>query len=127
MTDHRLERLSDSIRSTLGDLLLLEVRDPRLRLATVSKIDVTRDLQVATVYVAFSDPEQDREDCLEALQGAAGFLRHQLSQRLSLRHTPELRFRIDRGAEYSERIESLLQSVDLQRPDDVDDLTGEEE
>lgn len=108
MTNHRLQRVEDSIRSTLSDLLLTEARDPRLRLASVTSVQVSRDLSVATVAVSFSDPEQDRDDCMEALSRAAGFFRHQLSQRLSLRHTPELRFRLDRGAEYSERIENLL-------------------
>ena len=108
MTNHRLQRVEDSVRSTLNSLLLTETRDPRLKLATVTSVEVSRDLNVANVAVSFSDPDQDRDSCMEALTRASGFFRHQLSQRLNLRHTPELRFRLDRGAEYAERIDNLL-------------------
>ncbi len=124
MSNHRLERVQDNIRSTLSSLLLTETRDPRLQLASVTTVKVSRDLSVAEVAVSFSDPTQPREECLEALTKASGFLRHQLSQRLSLRHTPELRFRLDRGAEYSERIENLLVETGITEPIAG---TGEEE
>ncbi len=124
MSNHRLERVQDNIRSTLSSLLLTETRDPRLQLASVTTVKVSRDLSVAEVAVSFSDPSQPREDCLEALEKASGFLRHQLSQRLSLRHTPELRFRLDRGAEYSERIENLLFETGIS---DASETSSEEE
>lgn len=114
MTNHRQQRVEDAIRACLSDLLLTEARDPRLRLATVTSVQVSRDLAVANIAVSFSDPAQDRRDCIAALSRAAGFFRHQLSQRLSLRHTPELRFRLDRGAEYSERIENLLMATGIE-------------
>lgn len=114
MSSHRIERLSDTLRASLGQLLLLEARDPRLRLVSISSVHITPDLQVADVAVAVTDPEQDRDEVLKSLRGAAGFLRSQLSRRLDLRHTPELRFRIDRGAEHSERIDELLAGLHLQ-------------
>ncbi len=119
MSNHRLERVEDNIRSSLSGLFLTEARDPRLRLASVTSVKVSRDLGVADVAVSFSDPEADRDECLEALTRAAGFFRHHLAQRLRLRHTPELRFRLDRGAEYSERIENLLIETGVSAPTDA--------
>lgn len=120
MSSHRIERLSDTLRASLSQLLLLETRDPRLRLVSISSVRITPDLNVADIAVSVTDPEQDRDEVLESLRGAAGFLRSQLSRRLDLRHTPELRFRIDRGAEHSERIDKLLAGLGLDSGDDAD-------
>lgn len=125
MTSHRHQRVEDSVRSSLSQLLLTEIRDPRLQLASVSEVKISRDLSVAQVAISLSDPEQDREECLEALQKAAGFLRHQLAQRLNLRRTPELRFRLDRGAEYSERIDVLLHEASHESPESGESLPSD--
>lgn len=128
MSSHRIERLSDTLRASLSQLLLTETRDPRLRLVSISSVRITPDLHVADVAVSIMDPEQDRDEVLKSLRGAAGFLRSQLSRRLDLRHTPELRFRIDRGAEHSERIDQLLAGLHLGSDDDreeQDDSRGE--
>lgn len=133
MSSHRIERLSDTLRASLSQLLLMEARDPRLRLVSISSVRISPDLHVADIAVSVMDPEQDRDEVLESLRGAAGFLRTQLSRRLDLRHTPELRFRIDRGAEHSERIDQLLAGLHLEPDSDSedrspgDDVDGESE
>ena len=125
MSSHRIERVSDMVRASLSQLLLLEARDPRLRLVSVSSVRITPDLQVAEIGVSVTDPEQDRDDVLKSLRGAAGFLRSQLSRRLDLRHTPELRFHIDRGAEHSERIDQLLADLHLEDEAESSDASAD--
>ena len=108
----RTERVSDQLVRELNDLLLREVRDPRARLATVSRAVVSADLHHARAFVSLLGSEDERAACLEALRGASGFLRSKLGQRLRLRTTPELAFEIDRGPEHSLKIAEILEGLD---------------
>jgi ribosome-binding factor A len=108
----RTERVGDQLMRELNDLLLREVRDPRVRLATVSHVDVSGDLQHARAAVSLIGTEEERAACLDALRGASGFLRSKLGARLRLRVTPELVFVIDRGPEHSMKISQILDELD---------------
>ena len=108
----RTERVSDLLRAELSAVLLDSLRDPRIRLVTVSNVEVTADLRWAKVKVSVLGSDDVRLRCVEALQHARGFLRRQLASRLDLRVTPELSFELDRGAEYAERISTLLEHAD---------------
>jgi ribosome-binding factor A len=108
----RTERVSDQLVRELNDLLLREVRDPRARLATVSRIEVSADLHHARAFVSLLGSEDERAACLAALRGASGFLRSKLGARLRLRVTPELAFEIDRGPEHSMKIAEILEALD---------------
>ncbi|HLF56115.1 MAG TPA: 30S ribosome-binding factor RbfA [Thermoanaerobaculia bacterium] len=104
----RKQRVGDLIRSELSELFQRELRDPRVRLATVTRATVSGDLRHADVHVSVLGSEEERTAALAALVHARGFLRRELAHRLSLRVTPELKFHLDRGAEHSQRIEELL-------------------
>ena len=108
----RTERVSDQLIRELNDLLLREVRDPRARLATVSRLEVSADLSHARAFVSLIGSEEERAACLAALRGASGFLRTKLGARLRLRVTPELAFEIDRGPEHSMKIAEILEGLD---------------
>ena len=115
----RTDRVDDLIRAELSQLLLREVHDPRVRLASISEVHVTPDLRRARVSVSVVGEESTREATVAALQHAAGFLRRQLGSRLRLRATPELIFALDRGAEHSVNMASLLET--LHHDDDEQD------
>lgn len=104
----RTERVADQIRRELSELIQREVRDPRVALVTVTRVEVSADFRHASVHVSALGTEEARAGALRGLDSARGFLRRELSQRLSLRVTPELRFFLDRGAEHSQEISSLL-------------------
>jgi ribosome-binding factor A len=107
----RTGRVGDLIRAELSDLLLRHVQDPRIRLVSVTEVDVTQDLRRATVKVSVLGEDDERVATIEALRHARGFLRTELAHRLRMRTTPELLFELDRGAEYSQRISDLLESL----------------
>ena len=117
----RTERVDDILRSELSMLILRDLHDPRVRLATVSEVHVTPDLRRARVMVSVVGEESAREHAVEALRHAAGFLRKQLAARVNMRVTPELIFELDRGAEHSAHIASLLET--LHHDDDDQDGT----
>jgi ribosome-binding factor A len=104
----RTDRVGDQIRRELSELIQREMRDPRVSLVTVTQVEVSADFRHANVRVSALGAEDARAGALKALESARGFLRRELAQRLSLRVTPELRFFLDRGAEHSQHISSLL-------------------
>ena len=107
----RTDRVSDVLRAELSDLILREVHDPRVKLASITEVDVTTDLRRAIVKVSVLGDDQQRQEAIEGLRHARGFLRTELSHRLRTRVTPELVFELDRGAEHSQKISDLLESL----------------
>ena len=107
----RTDRVSDVLRAELSDLLLREVHDPRVKLASVTSVEVTSDLRRAVVRISVLGDDAQRQETLEGLRHAKGFLRTELAHRLRTRVTPELVFELDRGAEHSQKISDLLESL----------------
>jgi ribosome-binding factor A len=107
----RLARVEDLLRAELSELLRREVGDPRARLATIGRIAVSPDLRHARIAVSALGSDEEREGAVDALNHARGFLRSRLARRLRLRVVPDLEFYLDRGAEHSQRISSLLEEL----------------
>lgn len=92
-------------------LLMREVRDPRVALATISRVQVARDLGHARIWISVLGDETTRQQTMEGIEHAKGFLRSQIGRRLKLRVTPELAFELDRGAEYLQDMTELLDKL----------------
>jgi ribosome-binding factor A len=120
MRSKRQKRVADQIREILSELLMHEVRDPRLGTVTVMDVDIERELMYADVWVSSFEGEEAREPVLTALHSAQGFLRRELGSRMRMQHTPELRFHWDESLEYGDRIENLLGSLDISPADTSD-------
>lgn len=109
----RSSRVADLIRAELSRIILRKLQDPRVKLATVTDVDVSPDLKHAVAQVSILGDDQQREEAMQALRHAKGFLRSQLAKELhGMKTIPELRFELDRGAEYSQRISDLLETPD---------------
>lgn len=103
-----IERVREEIKQELSRILLFETRDPRFELVSVPEVKLTPDMRHATVYITKVGEENEREDTLCALQESSGFFRSKLAQNLDLRHTPELKFKLDKTMEKAKRLEKLL-------------------
>jgi|SRR5690606_7892977 len=112
-TSRRPEQVAEAIRVALAEALVHgEVRDPRVGMVTISGVEVTRDMSVATVMVLpHADDDEAREAALEGMRSAGGYLRRLVAQQLTTRTVPELRFVRDRGLEHAQRIDSLLEGL----------------
>lgn len=107
----RMERVADLVRAELSQLVMREVHDPRVKLATVNSVTVSPDFGRAEVKISALGSEEERLATIEGLRHAKGFLRTELARRLRLRVTPELAFELDRGAEHSQQISDLLEGL----------------
>ena len=117
---HRHERIAEEIRHEISAMLAGELKDPRLAgLATVTEVRVSPDLKQARVYVSVLGTGAEQTSTINGRTAAAGFIRHELTERLQLRRAPELHFVLDRSEEYGQRIEELLrQSKKAESTDD---------
>jgi len=108
----RTDRVGDLLRHELAALIQREIADPRVRLTSVSAVEVSPDLAHARISISvLGDEEAARLRSVEALQHASGFLRRRLAARLRLRAVPQLTFALDRGAEHSQRIATILENL----------------
>ena len=107
----RLERLADQIRSEVAAMIATELRDPRIGLVTVTRVELSGDLRHGRILISVLGNEEAQQQALEGLSSAAGYLRREVGRRLRLRHTLELSFILDRGVEQLQRIENLLQKL----------------
>lgn len=106
-------QVGEIVRQVLAEALTREIRDPRVGLVTVTRVEVSGDLSHANVYVMAGADEDERLRALEGLRSAAGFLRSKVARALSTRTIPELHFELDRGLEHAARINAVL--ADLKR------------
>jgi ribosome-binding factor A len=104
----RPDQVAETVRQVIADLLLTELRDPRIGFVTVTGVHVTNDLSVATVRVSVMGEPAERDAALQGLESAAGFLRGRVGKALTTRVVPELRFELDRGLEHAARINQIL-------------------
>lgn len=108
---HRTERLADQIRAEIAHMIQEDLNDPRIGFATITRVDLTADLQHARVHVSVLGGEPAAKSTLEGMISAAGYVRRELGRRLRLRRTPEIEFMLDRGPEESVRLEGLMQQL----------------
>lgn len=102
---------SSLIQGHLTQLLQTQVNDPRVRLVTITAVEVTPDAARAHVYFTALGTEEEQKEAVAGLQSAASFLRREIGQRIRLRNTPELVFHWDVSIERGERISSLLDQL----------------
>lgn len=107
----RTEQVAVEVQRHLGDLLLTEVRDPRIGFATIMSVDVSPDLEHALVRVSVLGDEEEEKQTLRALRRAGGFLRTALAKRMRLRTVPQLRFEADRNTAEAIRVSRLIDEV----------------
>ena len=123
---YRQGRLGEEIKKIISEMLLKELKDPRLSaMISITAVEVTRDGSYATVYLSVLgvDPGKEteagqQEETLAALENAKGFIRNEISRRVKMRHVPELIFKIDRSMEYGRHISKLINELNIDHSDD---------
>ncbi len=114
---HKQARVAGRIRKILSTLLVREIADPRLHGVTITNVEIDAELMYARVFVNALGEEEREAEVLAALEHAKGFLRREVAQRVGLRRAPTLTFRWDATLERSERILSLLSTLDIPEDD----------
>ena len=109
---HRIERVNSLIRQEISELLQRQVKDPRLgNFIAVTEVSTSADLKYAKVFVSHIGSEEEKQETLNVLASASGFLRRELARRLKLRYTPELSFQWDDSIEHGDHLLQLIDGV----------------
>src|SRR5438105_1944390 len=108
MKPHRMARVAEVVREVASETILFELRDPRVKGVTVTRAEVSGDLQHAKVFVSVMGSPKEQELCLHGLRRAAGFVQSKLGDRLRTRFTPVVHFVLDQGVKKSIEITRLI-------------------
>jgi len=129
----RPDRVADQIRGELAMLLARDVHDPGIGFVTLTRVQVSPDLQLARIYYTVLGDEKSRANSAKALDRAVPFLKRQIGSRLRLKRVPELKFHYDEAVAGQDRIDQLLNEIhaaDRERGEDVpakSDTTNEDD
>ncbi|HZU10732.1 MAG TPA: 30S ribosome-binding factor RbfA [Pseudacidobacterium sp.] len=105
------DRVAEALREEIGAMIEGELSDPRISFAYVSQVVLNPGGKSALIYVAVDGGPKEEEDTLEGLMAARGYIRHELLERMGVRHVPDLVFHIDRSEKMKARIDELLGRV----------------
>ncbi len=112
----KIERLNSTFVKEISYILSTEIKDEDIKFVTITDCEITNDLSYAKVYFTVLDTSRKNET-IKALERASSFIRGKLSERIEIRHTPELKFVFDESIEYGERIEKKIE--ELHKKDEI--------
>jgi ribosome-binding factor A len=112
MANYRSGRINEEMRKEISNIIRDDIRDPRLTaMISVTKVDVTKDLRYAKVYVSVFGNEEEKKNSLSALKNSSGFIRRELGYRINLRYTPEVLIELDDTIEHGMHINQLIEKL----------------
>ncbi len=116
MPSNRTERLNSLLKEVISEVIREDVKNPHVSsLITVTRVDITKDLHHAKVYVSVIGDDKQKQESIHALRSAAGFIAVTASHKVVMRFFPELDFRLDDSVDQHMRIESLLNDISKER------------
>lgn len=109
---NRIDRLNSLLKEVISEVIMREVRNPRVNsLVTVTKVEVSKDLHHARVFISVIGTDQDKQETINALQSASGFIGVSAAKKVTLRYFPQLTFKLDSTVEQQGRIDELLEKI----------------
>lgn len=107
----RIEKMQNLIKQELSNIVLNEINDPRVKLVTITEVNLTDDLSYAKVFVSFYGTQKEQDEAWIALNKAVGFMRSEIAKKIRFRVAPKLILKKDTSLEYSSHIQVILQKI----------------
>lgn len=121
MSNKRAVRVGELLKEEISQIVLREMKDPRIGFVSITDVEVSGDLRHAKVFISVYGTEKEKEETLAGLQQAQGFVRKLVGERVKIHHTPEIIFRyddsIENGVHISNIIKDLKQSGEIKESD----------
>ncbi|MCC3143837.1 30S ribosome-binding factor RbfA [Halanaerobium sp. Z-7514] len=121
MTKKRAIRVGELLKEEISQIILREMKDPRIAFVSVTDVKVSGDLRHAKVFISVFGSDKEKEETMEGLERATGYIRKLVGERIKIHHTPEIIFRyddsIEQGVHISEIINDLKESGELKESD----------
>ena len=116
MSQLRIEKVQELMKQEISQIILQELKDPRIGFVTVTSVACTEDLREAKIYISVMGDEKKARDTLHGLESSLGFVRREIGKRIRLRFTPEISFALDTSLNYSDHIQRLLNEIHEEKP-----------
>ena len=123
----RAERVQEAIRQEVSRIVQLEIKDPRLGFMTITKVELTNDLRFAKIFFSVLGEEKAKALALKGLNSAMGYIKGLLADRVKLRFTPAIVFKIDDSMEHTKKIYDLLDKLKKERKGNEEGTGGNKE
>ena len=107
----RSDKIGEAIREEISSILLKEINDPRIQLVSITRVEVSADLQHAKIFVSIVGSDQKKHEAFAGLKSARGYIQRKLGKRIRLRYTPEIVFKMDTSIDEGMHIYELLQEI----------------
>jgi ribosome-binding factor A len=107
----RSDRVSGLIQKVLSEILKRDIGDPRLKMATITEVDVSRDLKLARIYFTTPGGQQKKDAAIKGFNSARGFIKRILANEIDLKYMPDIKFFYDDSLEYGAHIDELIKST----------------
>ena len=124
MSTTRPERVAEAIRKEISIMIHEELKDPRIGFTTITKVEITPDLRYAKIYYTVLGNDKEKKSTEIALKRAKGFIRGHMGDRLKLRVTPEITFKVDKSTEYADKMERLFDKIHEEKGPTTNDGDG---
>ena len=112
MDNKRLNRISEEVRKVISELIYNGLKDPRVNpMTSVTKVEVTRDLRFAKVYISVLGSKEEKDETLRGLESAKGYIRKEIGSKIDLRYVPEPIFTLDESIEQAIYMSKLIDKV----------------
>lgn len=114
----RPKRVQEALRREISVIVQKEIKDSRMGFTTVTKVEISKDLKNATVYYSVLGTEKEKRNTKFALSSAEGYIRKLIGDRIQMRFIPEIRFKIDKSIEHSQKIFDILEKIKKEKTED---------
>lgn len=115
--NNRMTRVNDEIAKEMANIIRGELKDPRIGVMTsVLRVETTQDLKYCKVFISVLGNDEEKAAVMKGLKSASGYIRHLLAERINLRITPELMFKLDDSVEYGIRMSKLIEQISNEPP-----------
>ncbi|WP_315114858.1 30S ribosome-binding factor RbfA [uncultured Clostridium sp.] len=119
MVKHRSGRINEEVRKEVSNIIQYDIKDPRMNaMVSITKVNVTKDLRYAKIYVSIFGNDEEKKNTLEVLKNSSGFIRREVGHRINLRYTPEILFELDNSIEHGMHIDAILAHIKEREHDD---------
>ena len=114
----RSDRVSGLIQQVLSEILKRDIGDPRLKMATITEVEVSRDLKLARIYFTAPGGKQKKDAAIKGFNSARGFIKRILAHEIDLKYMPDIKFFYDDSLDYGEHIDELIKSTKIENGSD---------
>ena len=127
MGENRIQRIATLIKKEVAEMLIREVKDPRIGMVTITGVAVSKDLRIAHIYYSALGSEKQIQDSAIGLRQAAKFIQREIGRRIRMRYTPAIDFQFDHSLEYGSHIDKILKDLSLPKEEEIPERDTKDE